>query len=203
MWKYWPNCEFKCSIICYMLFCCCCLVAKSCLTLFRPHGLSSPPDSSVHGISQGGILEWIVTSFGGSSRPRDQTHCLLIGRWILYHWATRGAHMLFKGLKNSAVLFWWRKIPCLFVFWQPVWVVTERINFLYTLWRNPGQDKFYGEEGCVARRQGLAACSEGSVWGVSQFSVSQQTLKTVRHFENLRVHCSLKSLNVFFRVFNF
>ena len=33
----------------------------------------SPPDSSVHGISQPKILEWIAISFSkGSSRPRDQ-----------------------------------------------------------------------------------------------------------------------------------
>ena len=35
----------------------CCLVAKLCLTL-QPHGLYSPPGSSVHGISQTRILEW-------------------------------------------------------------------------------------------------------------------------------------------------
>ena len=37
----------------------------------RPHGL--PPGSSVHGISQARILEWVTISFSrGSSRPRDQ-----------------------------------------------------------------------------------------------------------------------------------
>ena len=37
----------------------------------------SSPDSSVHGISQGRILEWIAISFSrGSSQPRDQTHWL-------------------------------------------------------------------------------------------------------------------------------
>ena len=35
----------------------------------------SPPGSSVHGISQAGMLEWIAISFSrGSSWPRDQTH---------------------------------------------------------------------------------------------------------------------------------
>jgi len=34
----------------------------------------SPPSSSVHGILQAGILEWIAISFSrGSSRPRDRT----------------------------------------------------------------------------------------------------------------------------------
>ena len=35
----------------------------------------SPPGSSVHGISQARILEWVVISFSrGSSQPRDQTY---------------------------------------------------------------------------------------------------------------------------------
>ena len=34
----------------------------------------SPPGSSVHGISQARILEWVVISFSrGSSPPRDRT----------------------------------------------------------------------------------------------------------------------------------
>jgi len=44
----------------------------------------SPPGSSVHGISQARILEWIAISFSrGSSRPRDQT-CIscLAGRFF-------------------------------------------------------------------------------------------------------------------------
>jgi len=35
----------------------------------------SPPGSSVHGILQARILEWVAISFSrGSSQPRDQTH---------------------------------------------------------------------------------------------------------------------------------
>ena len=35
----------------------------------------SPPGSSVHGISQTRVLEWVDISFSsGSSQPRDQTH---------------------------------------------------------------------------------------------------------------------------------
>ena len=34
----------------------------------------SPPGSTVHGISQARILEWVAIPFSrGSSRPRDQT----------------------------------------------------------------------------------------------------------------------------------
>ena len=49
--------------------CCCCLVVKSCLTLCDPN-LCSLPGSSVHGIFQTRILEWVATSFSrGSSNP--------------------------------------------------------------------------------------------------------------------------------------
>ena len=35
----------------------------------------SPPDSSLHGIFQARILEWVAISFSrGFSQPRDQTH---------------------------------------------------------------------------------------------------------------------------------
>ena len=40
----------------------CCSVDKSCLTLFDPMDCSLP-DSSVHGILQERILEWVAVSF--------------------------------------------------------------------------------------------------------------------------------------------
>ena len=52
----------------------------------------SPPGSSVHGILQARILEWIaMPSSRGSSPPRDWIHIAYIScisRWVLYHWAT-------------------------------------------------------------------------------------------------------------------
>ena len=49
----------------------------------------SPPGSSVHGIYQAWILEWVaISSSGESSRPGDGTYVSYIGRWILYHWTT-------------------------------------------------------------------------------------------------------------------
>ena len=45
----------------------------------------SPPDSSVHGISQARISEWVAISFSRrSSWPRDWTHVSCIGRhpWL-------------------------------------------------------------------------------------------------------------------------
>ena len=46
---------------------------QSCLTLCEPMDYS-PPGSSVHGILQTQILEWVaMSSSRGSSQPRDQT----------------------------------------------------------------------------------------------------------------------------------
>ena len=63
-----------------------CLCAQSCLTLCNPVDCS-PPGSSVHGISQARILEWVaISSSRGSSQPRTQTHvfCLscIAGRFF-------------------------------------------------------------------------------------------------------------------------
>ena len=51
----------------------CVLAAQSCLTLCDPMDCSSP-GSSIHGILQARILEWVAIPFSrGSSRPRDRT----------------------------------------------------------------------------------------------------------------------------------
>ena len=48
-------------------------VAQSCPTLCEPMDCS-PPCSSVHGVFQVRVLEWVAISFSrGSSRPRDRT----------------------------------------------------------------------------------------------------------------------------------
>ena len=62
---------------------CCCLVTKSCLTLCNPIDCS-PPGSSVHGVSQARILEWVsIFFYRGSSWPRDWTHVsCLAGRFL-------------------------------------------------------------------------------------------------------------------------
>ena len=50
------------------------------------------PGSSVHGISQARILEWVVIpSSRGSYQYRDQTQVACIRRCVLYHWAAREA----------------------------------------------------------------------------------------------------------------
>ena len=52
----------------------------------------SPPGSSVHGILQARILEWVtMPSSRESSEPRELNPCLLLGKQVLYDWATREA----------------------------------------------------------------------------------------------------------------
>ena len=55
----------------------------------------SPPSSSVHGILQARILEWVAISFSrGSSRPRDRTQVSRIAGRRFNLWATRGTQLL-------------------------------------------------------------------------------------------------------------
>ena len=69
-------------------FVCVCSVAQLCPTLCDP---MSPPGSSVQGIFQARILEWVAVSYSrGSSWPRDRTWVFCVsctGRWILCHCA--------------------------------------------------------------------------------------------------------------------
>ena len=82
---------------------CCCLVAKLCPSVCDPMDCR-PPGSSVHGISQARILEWVTMSFSrGSSWPRDGTHVFCIGRQILYCWATKEA--LYSSRKDENTNF--------------------------------------------------------------------------------------------------
>ena len=65
------------------------LVVQSCLTLYDPMDCNLP-GSSIHGIFQARVLEWVAISFSrGSSRSRDQTRVShIVGRSFTI-WATR------------------------------------------------------------------------------------------------------------------
>ena len=55
VWRFLKNLNIE-------LPCCCCLVAQLCLTLLQPPDYSLL-GSSVHGISQARILDWVAVSF--------------------------------------------------------------------------------------------------------------------------------------------
>ena len=71
-------------------------VAQSCLTLCDPMDCSLP-GSSIHGIFQARVLEWVAISFSrGSSRPEDET-CVspIVGR-CFYRLSHQGSPILNK-----------------------------------------------------------------------------------------------------------
>ena len=81
-----------------------CLVAQSCLTLCDPmdrgawQSSCSPPGSSVHGILQARIVEWVaMPSSRGSSQPRDQTQVSHLVGGFFTIWATREAQEYWRG----------------------------------------------------------------------------------------------------------
>ena len=73
-------------------FLCLCAQSLSHVWVFATPWIVACQGSSVHGISQARILEWVAISFSrGSSLPKDQTHVSwfsCIDRWILYNCAT-------------------------------------------------------------------------------------------------------------------
>ena len=106
----------------------CTEVAQSCLTLCDPMDCS-PPGSSVHGIFQAWILEWVAVSFSrGTSWPRDRTWVFCIVGRCFTVWATREAtkkekwSVSFKKLKylNKVIDVMKRK--------------TNQVVFLEVLW---------------------------------------------------------------------
>ena len=101
------------------------LVTQSCPSLCYPMHCS-PPGSSVHGISQARILEWVAISFSrGSSKPRDGTRVsCLTGRlfttetlvknptamWETWVWSLGWEDPLEKGMATYSCILAW-KIP--------------------------------------------------------------------------------------------
>ena len=77
-----------------------CLVSQSCLTLCNPMDCSLP-GSSVHGILQARILEWVSMPYSrGSFQPRDLTHISHITSRLFTLWATRKSLDILQ-LKNT------------------------------------------------------------------------------------------------------
>ena len=84
------------------MVCICAKSLQSCPSLCDPMD-ASPPGSSVHGILQARILQWVaMSSSRGSSHPRDQT-CIsyfspaLAGRFFITR-ATWEAHSIWRNL---------------------------------------------------------------------------------------------------------
>ena len=64
----------------------------------------SPPGSSIHGILQARILEWVAFPFSrGSSQPRNQTGVSCIAGRFFTVWATRLKAQLSHRAKEEEV----------------------------------------------------------------------------------------------------
>ena len=90
-------------------------VAQSCPTLWDPMDCSLP-GSSLHGILQARILEWVAISFSrGSSRLRDQTWVSCIAGRHFNFWATREAPIVSDKSWQFRILYIsWRSVKLLF-----------------------------------------------------------------------------------------
>ena len=131
------------------------------------------------GILQARILEWVAISFSrGSSGTQGSNPHLLLGRWILYHWATRKAPLRYIAMylvtfAEGTVKGRWG------VIWRTVWrsekVFLRREIYTETwrLSRNfPGAgERWLGEEWgelwelCVTSTRGLESQWPLSQWG--------------------------------------
>ena len=113
---------------------CCCLVAHSCPTLCNPMDCSLP-GSSVRGIFQARILEWVAISFSrGSSQPRNP-NCHLL------HWLADS--LALNHLGSPARKYWKENrklipsstvLEILFSF--PSSPAIDIYSFLTTFWKN-------------------------------------------------------------------
>ena len=77
------------------------LVTQPCPTLWDPMNYHLPV-SSVHGIFQARILEWVAIPFSkGSFWPRVRTWVSWIGRWIFYQLSHQGSPMVCLHIDRS------------------------------------------------------------------------------------------------------
>ena len=127
------------------------LISLSCPALRNPMDYS-PPASSIHGILQARIMEWVAIPFSrGSSQPRDQTQVShMAGRFFII-WATREAlQYKIKSLKKKKGQ--WRK----------------RVQHPH-----PGQDD--GRLGPVVKKKNTAGMSEVQVsWWAHSITMRPQ-----------------------------
>ena len=101
---YWENCtsrsidlRYMCTYLWVLLSVWVCIHAQPCPTVCDPMDCKLP-GSSVHGISQARILEWVAISFSkGSSWPRHWAPVSFIAGRFFTIWAIREAHCYGQG----------------------------------------------------------------------------------------------------------
>ena len=121
-------------------------VIQSCPT---PHVDCSLPGSSIHGILQARILEWVTISFSrGSSQPRDWTRVSHIGGRCFNRWATRQAHLWFRSLHFQVVYYVvidnWYRHTLVAIKKKMEWLTTAQICYLTLFCRLEIQHESHG-----------------------------------------------------------
>ena len=96
----------------------------------------SLPDSSVHGIFQARVLEWVAIPFSGSSLTQGSNLGLPHCRWILYLLSHRGRPRILEWVacsfsSRSSQPRTWTGVSCLAGRFFTVWA-TRNINEVYT-----------------------------------------------------------------------
>jgi len=130
---WWPRgvrCGKGGKYICVCMVCVCGLVTKLCLTLVTPWTVGS----SVNGIFQSRILEWVAISFSrGSSQLRDRTRVscvaggLLHCRQILYRLSHQGSPCICVCVCISSV----QSLSCVRLFVTP-WIAARQASLSIT-----------------------------------------------------------------------
>ena len=99
------SCCYSIAVVSFLSFpnTICCKTSNFYLTLCDPIDFSLS-GSSVHGIVQASVLEWIAVPFSkGSSQPRDRTQVSRIAGRFLTIWTTREAHLW---TRIAFIAFW-------------------------------------------------------------------------------------------------
>ena len=123
--------------------CVCVCVTQSCLTVYDPMDCSLP-GSSVHGILQARILEWVVIPFSRrSSQPRDWTWFSRIAGRFFTVWATREASREVgnRSLQNIPLVIF-RRLESSPFFWEAPGSIHLWITVMVPLWDNLRQVLF-------------------------------------------------------------
>ena len=137
----------------------------------------SLPGSSVYGICQARLLEWVAISFSrGSSWPRDKTYASCIGRGILYHSATREA-LMYLYISYIFMLERGKSFYSRMRHWCLVWYLGQSSYLGNCSWETLSV-RFYASGRQISRLisslKFLSYCVRGAVWCLLLLCVRHQ-----------------------------
>ena len=93
----------------------------------------SPPGSSVHGILQARILEWVAIPFSRGSSDTGIKLGLLHYKWILYHLSYQGSPIIRKWIithidEIGTFIHCWWECKMVQTLWKTVWLFLKLFN---------------------------------------------------------------------------